>query len=67
MKSGGTGWVFAIVYVLMSLALVIGVVAISEGQRRVPVQYPKRVVGRRVYGGQSTHIPIKVNQAVLVP
>ena len=66
-KSGGTGWVFAIVYVLMSLALVIGVVAISEGQRRVPVQYPKRVVGRRVYGGQSTHIPIKVNQAGVIP
>jgi preprotein translocase subunit SecY len=52
-KSGGAGPVLAVVYVVMSLALIIGVVAMSEGQRRVPVQYPKRVVGRRVYGGQS--------------
>lgn len=55
------------------LLLVIGVlviaaiVAVNEGQRRIPVQYAKRVVGRRVYGGQSTHLPLKVNQAGVIP
>ena len=38
-----------------------------KGQRRIPVQYAKRVVGRKVYGGQSTHIPIKVNSAGVIP
>ena len=40
---------------------------IQEGQRRIPVQYAKRVVGRKMYGGQSTHIPIKVNQSGVIP
>lgn len=49
-------------------ALVIaGVVAIQEGQRRIPVQYAKRVVGRRIYGGQTTHLPLRVNQAGVMP
>ncbi len=49
-------------------ALVIaGVVAVHEGQRRLPVQYAKRVVGRRVYGGRTTHLPIRVNQAGVIP
>ncbi len=44
-----------------------GVIYVQEGQRRVSVQYAKRVVGRRVYGGQSSHIPLKVNQAGVIP
>lgn len=44
-----------------------GVIYVQEGQRRVTVQYAKRVVGRRVYGGQSSHIPLKVNQAGVIP
>jgi preprotein translocase subunit SecY len=44
-----------------------GVIYVQEGQRRVAVQYAKRVVGRRVYGGQSSHIPLKVNQAGVIP
>lgn len=44
-----------------------GVIFVQEGQRRVQVQYAKRVVGRRVYGGQSSHIPLKVNQAGVIP
>jgi preprotein translocase subunit SecY len=40
---------------------------IQEGQRKIPVQYAKRVVGRKMYGGQSTHIPIKVNQSGVIP
>ena len=55
------------------LLLVIGglaisaIVAVQEGQRRIPVQYAKRVVGRRVYGGQSTHLPLKINPAGVIP
>ncbi len=57
---------------LIGLALIVafitgGVVYVQEGQRRVTVQYAKRVVGRRVYGGQSSHIPLKVNQAGVIP
>ncbi len=49
------------------LALIVGIVALEEGQRRIPVQYAKRVVGRKMYGGQSTHIPMKVNQSGVIP
>lgn len=53
--------------VVFVLALVTGVVFIDMGQRRIPVQYAKRVVGRKMYGGQSTHIPIKVNSSGVLP
>ena len=43
------------------------VVLMQEGQRKIPVQYAKRVVGRRVYGGQSTHIPLRINTAGVIP
>lgn len=56
-----------IVLILIALLVIAAVVAVNEGQRRIPVQYAKRVVGRRVYGGQSTHIPLKVNQAGVIP
>jgi preprotein translocase subunit SecY len=49
------------------VALIAGVVFIDMGQRRIPVQYAKRVVGRKVYGGQSTHIPLKVNSSGVLP
>ncbi len=49
------------------LALIVGIIALEVGRRRIPVQYAKRVVGRRIYGGQSTHIPMKVNQAGVIP
>ncbi|MFP4305611.1 MAG: preprotein translocase subunit SecY [Desulfococcaceae bacterium] len=60
------------VFALLLLAVVmVGVVAIivfvEQGQRRIPVQYAKRVVGRRMYGGQSTHLPLKVNTAGVIP
>jgi preprotein translocase subunit SecY len=57
--------VFALV--VLGLLAIAAVVAVNEGQRRVPVQYAKRVVGRKVYGGQSTHIPLMVNQAGVIP
>jgi len=49
------------------LAVLVGIVFIENGQRRIPVQFAKRVVGRRMYGGQSTYIPLKVNQSGVVP
>jgi preprotein translocase subunit SecY len=52
---------------MLGLLVIAAVVAVNEGQRRVPVQYAKRVMGRKVYGGQSTHIPLKVNQAGVIP
>ena len=49
------------------IAIIGGVIAIQKGQRRIPVQYAKRVIGRRMYGGQGTHIPLRVNQAGVIP
>lgn len=53
--------------VILGLLVIAAVVAVNEGQRRIPVQYAKRVMGRKVYGGQSTHIPLRVNQAGVIP
>lgn len=55
------------VMLIAMIAIVTFVVAIQEGERRIPVQYAKRVVGRKMYGGQNTHIPIKVNMAGVMP
>ena len=66
--NAGTINILSVVALVVIGALVIaGVVAINEGQRRIPVQYAKRVVGRRVYGGQTTHLPLRVNQAGVIP
>jgi len=53
--------------VVMMLLVTAAVVVMQEGQRKIPVQYAKRVVGRRVYGGQSTHIPLRINTAGVIP
>ncbi|MDT5388756.1 MAG: preprotein translocase subunit SecY [Mycobacterium sp.] len=50
-----------------ALIIIVGVVFVEQGQRRIPVQYAKRMVGRRVYGGASTYLPLKVNQAGVIP
>ena len=52
---------------LLGVGIVLAVVWMEQGQRRIPVQYAKRVVGRRMMGGQSTYIPLKVNQAGVIP
>ncbi|MDQ1437292.1 MAG: preprotein translocase subunit SecY [Acidimicrobiaceae bacterium] len=57
---------FAIILVV-TLLLLLAIVFIEQGQRRIPVQFAKRVVGRRMYGGQSTYIPLKVNQSGVIP
>jgi preprotein translocase subunit SecY len=59
-------WVF-ILAALAAAAIVIGITFVDLGERRIPVQYAKRIVGRKMYGGQSTHIPMKVNQSGVMP
>lgn len=56
-----------ILMAVMMIGVIVGVVAITQGQRKIPVQYAKRIIGRKVYGGQSTYIPLKVNQAGVIP
>lgn len=56
-----------IIFLVIALLTVVGIILIQEGQRRIPVQYAKRVRGNRVYGGQSTNIPLKVNMAGMIP
>lgn len=58
------GLLFLIVIIVVTIA---GIVMVQEGQRRIPVQYGKRVRGTKVYGGQSTHIPLRVNSAGMIP
>lgn len=67
MVNGTMGLVGAIALLVIALAVVMGVVAMNEAERRISVQYAKRVVGRKMYGGQSTHIPIKVASAGVIP
>ncbi len=56
-----------IVILGIGIAMIVGIVFVESGQRRIPVQFAKRVVGRRMYGGQSTYIPLKVNQSGVIP
>src|SRR5947209_2301603 len=65
-KAQGGNVKFAIILAL-SIALLVAIVFTEQGQRRIPVQFAKRVVGRRMYGGQSTYIPLKFNQAGVIP
>ncbi|MBO0852459.1 MAG: preprotein translocase subunit SecY [Nocardia sp.] len=58
--------VFALVCVA-AFVVIVGVIFVEQGQRRIPVQYAKRVVGRKMYGGSSTYLPLKVNQAGVIP
>ena len=56
-----------ILFAVFAIVVILGVIEVQQGTRRIPVQYAKRVVGRKMYGGQSTHIPLKVNQAGVIP
>lgn len=66
-QAGTISIITLIILVILAILVIAGVVMIQEGQRRIPVQYAKRVVGRKMYGGQSTHIPMKVNQSGVIP
>ena len=66
-QTGTSGIVSGIVMIIVGLAIVVFIVYMSNAERRIPVQYAKRVVGRKMYGGQSTHLPIKVNMSGVMP
>jgi len=61
------GNIALIITLIVFVAILVAIVFVEQGQRRIPVQFAKRVVGRRMYGGQSTYIPLKVNQSGVIP
>jgi preprotein translocase subunit SecY len=64
---GGLSWIAALGMIIGILLIVVFIVFITDSERRIPVQYAKRVVGRKMYGGQNTHLPIKVNMSGVLP
>ena len=66
-QTGTSGIVSAILMIIIGIFIVVFIVFMSNAERRIPVQYAKRVVGRKMYGGQSTHLPIKVNASGVMP
>ncbi|MGO5050476.1 preprotein translocase subunit SecY [Dysosmobacter sp. Sow4_B12] len=62
-----TNWLWVALLIVAMLALVVFIVFINDAERRIPVQYAKRQVGRKMYGGQSTHLPMKVNMSGVLP
>ena len=67
LETGAITWLNIIILLVVAVVVIAAVVAMNSAERRIPVQYSKRVVGRKVYGGQSTHIPIKVLSAGVIP
>lgn len=67
LSAGTVNALSILLLIVIGGAVIAGIVVVQQGQRRIPVQYAKRVVGRRVYGGQTTHLPLKVNQAGVIP
>jgi preprotein translocase subunit SecY len=65
--SGRIGWWNLLLFAVLAFVVVAAVVAVTQAALRIPVQYAKRVVGRRMYGGTSSYIPIRVNQAGVIP
>jgi preprotein translocase subunit SecY len=65
-RAEGGNVIFGVV-IAVGILMILAIVFVEQGQRRIPVQFAKRVVGRRMYGGQSTYIPLKVNQAGVIP
>jgi len=66
-RAGAMTIFMAVAVLLVMVAVTASVVLVTEGIRKIPVQYAKRIIGRKVYGGQSTHIPLKVNTAGVIP
>ena len=65
--AGSLKWWVAVLMYLGALAIIVLIVFVNDAERRIPVQYAKRVVGRKVYGGQNTHLPMKVNMSGVLP
>jgi preprotein translocase subunit SecY len=66
-RAGELSIFFVILITIMMITVVGGIIFIERGQRKIPVQYAKRVIGRKVFGGQSTHLPLKINTAGVIP
>ena len=66
-QTGDLGFLVLLLLIGIMIAVIAVIVFVERGQRRIPVQYAKRVVGRRIYGGQTTHLPLKVNTAGVIP
>ena len=67
LRAGTISVLSVILFVVLAIVMIVFVVAITQGIRKVPVQYAKRVVGRKMYGGHTSYIPLKVNQAGVIP
>ncbi|HOB12275.1 MAG TPA: preprotein translocase subunit SecY [Syntrophomonadaceae bacterium] len=67
LAGGIIGYFNILLFIVLALLVIAAIVAVNEGQRRLPIQYAKRVVGRKLYGGQSTFLPLKVNAAGVIP
>ena len=66
-KAGDMNVLFAIFILIMMLAVTVGIVFVERAQRRIPIQYAKRQIGRKMYGGQTTHLPLRINTAGVIP
>jgi len=67
LRDGSMHWMTGVIVGLFMIVVIAAIIAITQGQRRIPVQYAKKIVGRRVYGGANTHIPLRVNTAGVIP
>ena len=67
LRTGEMGIIVILFLLALMVAVVAAIIYMERGQRRIPVQYAKRIVGRRMYGGQSTHLPLKINTAGVIP
>jgi preprotein translocase subunit SecY len=63
----GTNYFFLALFVILTIGIIMAIILIQQGERKIPVQYAKRVVGRKVFGGQSTYLPLRVNQSGVMP
>jgi len=63
----GTNYFFLAIFLILTIGIIMAIIMIQQGERKIPVQYAKRVVGRKVFGGQSTYLPLKVNQSGVMP
>ena len=66
-RTGEINFLFVLLLVALMVSVIAFIIFVELGQRKIPIQYPKRVVGRKMYGGQSSHIPLKVNTAGVIP
>ena len=67
LRAGDINLLNVLIFLVVAIVIVAAVIYITEGQRKIPVQYSKRVVGRKMYGGHTSHIPLKVNQTGVIP